>query len=78
MLADQTPRGSAKANVTGIVIDLDPEGTLELARRLQPEATQLFVVIGTAEYDRRWKARLQPILAQLPPQISVTWLDELP
>jgi len=78
MLADQTPRGSAKANVTGIVIDLDPEGTLELARRLQPEATQLFVVIGTAEYDRRWKARLQPILARLPPQISVTWLDELP
>ncbi|HEY6353076.1 MAG TPA: histidine kinase dimerization/phospho-acceptor domain-containing protein, partial [Burkholderiaceae bacterium] len=77
-LADQTPRGPAKANVTGILIDLDPAGTVELARRLQPDATQLFVIGGTAEYDRRWKARLQPILARLPSRIIVTWLDELP
>lgn len=63
---------------TGVVIDLDPGGTIELALRLHPSSRAIYVVGGTSEYDRGWKSQIQPLLGRLAPKHTVTWLDNLP
>ena len=65
-------------NATGVLLDMDPAHTIELALRLHPHARNLFVVVGTSAYDINWKRRLEPLLAPLQPSHSVTWLDQLP
>ena len=42
------------ADATGVVTDYDISKTLELARRLQPEARHLVVLAGAAPFDLRW------------------------
>jgi len=65
-------------NATGLLIDLDPAGTIQLTRRLHPGALHLYVVGGTAEYDRAWKRRVESILSQSSNRVPVTWLDDVP
>ena len=65
-------------NSTGVLLDMDPAYTIDLALRLHPRARRLFVVGGTAPYDRNWKRRIEPLLAPLSAAYSVTWLDHLP
>ena len=43
------------ADSTAVINDYKPERTLELAERLQPEATRLVVIGGTSSLDRRWR-----------------------
>jgi signal transduction histidine kinase len=64
--------------VTGVTIDLDPEGTLALALRLQPQTRHVVVITGTQEYDRNWRRRLERIFARFADRVSVTYLEELP
>jgi signal transduction histidine kinase len=78
LVADRLEGRQPLANSTGLLVDLDPGGAVELAMRVHPAATHLFIVGGTAEYDRAWKRRLQPVLSKLPPRTAVTWLDDLP
>ena len=65
-------------NSTGLLIALEPASTLALARRLHPAARQLYLVGGAAEYDQRWKRRMNAILKESGSTIPVTWLDDLP
>jgi signal transduction histidine kinase len=65
-------------NSTGVLLDMDPAYTIDLALRLHPRARKLFVVVGTSVYDITWKRRIEPLLAPLEPSHSVTWLDHLP
>ena len=65
-------------NSTGVLLDMNPAYTIELALRLHPRARKLFVVGGTSVYDITWKRRIEPLLAPLEPSHSVTWLDHLP
>jgi signal transduction histidine kinase len=76
--ADSLATGGRPSNSTGLLIDIDPAGTIELARRMHPDARQLYLVGGTAEYDRSWKRRIDAILKRSPGVIPVTWLDDLP
>src|SRR5262252_3139804 len=50
-------------NVTGLLIDLDPEGTLDLLQRMHPGVQHLYIVGGIAPYDLSWKRRVQALLA---------------
>jgi signal transduction histidine kinase len=59
--------GSARAvgeGSTGVEFALDEEGTLRLARRLQPRAERLVLVAGASEYDRSGWARLEAAAAR--------------
>ena len=72
-------RGQAlPPNTTGLLIDLDPEGTIELARRLHPDMRHLYVVGGTAEYDQRWMQRVKSILGRHAEAVPVTLLNDVP
>ena len=50
-------------DVRGVVSRFDPRGTVDLARRLQPEAKRIVVVTGSSAFDRSWQARARAELS---------------
>ena len=64
--------------VTGVTMDVDLEGTIDLALRLQPDTTNAAVVVGSAETDRYWGAVINQDLRRLQPKLNVIDLPGLP
>lgn len=52
--------------VTGVAVDYDFAGTIDLARRLQPAARILVVVSGVAPYDLSWDEPVRSAAARHP------------
>lgn len=50
------PGDAALAGISGVVSAYDIEATLALARAVQPDATGIVVVAGSAAFDRQWRA----------------------
>jgi signal transduction histidine kinase len=75
---DQLERMALPADMVGKTVDLDPTATLELARRLQPGAKHLVIVLGAAERDRVWEQRVRKSVGQLAGHLEVEYLVGLP
>ena len=56
--------------VTGVTMDVDLQGTIDLAFRLQPDARNAAVVVGSAETDRYWGAVIDQDLRQHQPSVE--------
>ena len=63
--------------VTGVTMDVDLEGTIDLALRLQPDTTNAAVVVGSAPSDRYWGAILNQDLRRRQPGLNVINLTGL-
>ena len=63
--------------VTGVTMDVDLEGTIDLALRLQPDTRNTAVVVGRAETDRYWGAAIDQDLRRLQPRLNVIDLPGL-
>ncbi len=61
----QVERSDLPANFFGVTADFDLGGTLQLARALQPEARQVFLLSGSAPFDRRWAVSARETLADI-------------
>jgi signal transduction histidine kinase len=46
--------GELPAGIPRVSVDVDFAGTLDLARRLQPDAHRVLVVFGTTDHDQYW------------------------
>jgi PAS domain S-box-containing protein len=57
--------------VTGVTMDVDLQGTINLAFRLQPDARNAAVVVGSSETDRYWGAVIDQDLRQRQPRLNV-------
>lgn len=64
--------------VFGVAMRVDVTGTVNLARRLMPEARQIAVIAGASPQDRTWQRRLAPALAATANGLPVTWLGDGP
>src|SRR5271156_2363120 len=64
--------------VTGVTMNVDLRGTIDLALRLQPDTKNAAVVVGTAETDRYWGAVIDQDLRQHQPSLNVIDLLGLP
>jgi signal transduction histidine kinase len=53
------------ADIMGVTSHFDVTGTVQLARILQPDAKQLVVLSGSAEFDLRWQAAARRELSDL-------------
>lgn len=63
-------------DVTGVISDLSPGMTLELAQSLQPGARRLVVIGGSDDVDRRWReAARKAIEARNPKLETAYWTD---
>jgi PAS domain S-box-containing protein len=65
-------------DVTGVTMDVDLQGTIDLALRLRPDTKNAAVVVGTAETDRYWGTVIDEDLRQHQPRLSVIDLLGLP
>lgn len=65
-------------NVTGVAIRRDYAPTLDIALRLQPETRSVFVVGGTALFDRQLQSIARRDLAPYEQRVQITYLTELP
>jgi len=64
--------------VSGVAMRVDAAGTLALARKLVPAATQLAIVAGASSEDRAWQRRLAPALAASATGLNIVWLGDGP
>ena len=64
-------------NVYGVLSTFDVLGTVDLAIRLQPDATSLVVMTGSAPFDQRWQATAREILGDIYSGIAVEYVDNL-
>jgi signal transduction histidine kinase len=55
---------AATSRFLTIPISLDVRHTLELAVRLQPQATRIVVVTGASQFDLVWEQRINEVLAE--------------
>ncbi|MCA1453433.1 PAS domain-containing protein [Bradyrhizobium sp. BRP22] len=63
-------------NITGIITDFNLDKTLTLAKRLQPQASRLFIIAGSGEVDRRWQSTARKTIGDRGPEFEVTYLFE--
>jgi signal transduction histidine kinase len=65
-------------DVSGVWLSIDWRGTLEAARRLQPDLERAVVVIGASSVDRLvWGADARAQLDRLHPGVPITYIDDL-
>lgn len=66
------------SDVTGIAVSYEPAATVQMARRLQPDAEQLVIVTGAGDYDRRWFAVSQKLFGDEYEDLAVRHLAAQP
>jgi PAS domain S-box-containing protein len=64
--------------VTGVTMDVDLQGTIDLALQLHPDTKNAVVVVGTADTDRYWGAVFDQDLRQHQPRLNVIDFPGLP
>jgi signal transduction histidine kinase/ABC-type uncharacterized transport system substrate-binding protein len=67
---------SLEPDVSGVWLPVNWAGTLQAARRLQPEIERVVVVTGASPIDRSWAAQARAQLAGL--DIPITYLSGMP
>ncbi|WP_370631886.1 sensor histidine kinase [Phyllobacterium lublinensis] len=65
------------SDVVGVFNEYDITKTFELARGLQPQARHLFIIGGSADFDRSWLATARAELADLAKNYETTYLEDL-
>jgi signal transduction histidine kinase len=73
-----SPMKRRAANSTGVFIGLNLFGTIELATRLQPDASQVFVVAGASDYDRFYATEARTQLRTFEQRLTFNYLIGLP
>lgn len=72
---------ASKLNLPGDVVgafsEFDIAKTLELARSLQPDATHLFIIGGSANFDSEWLASARTSLADAAKDYQTIYLENL-
>jgi PAS domain S-box-containing protein len=69
--------GQRWPGVTGVTMDVDLEGTIDLAVGLQPDATNAAVVVGSSDTDRYWGTVINQVLRRRQPKLNVVDLTGL-
>ena len=63
--------------VTGVVEAVDPKGTLELIRQLQPDLKQLYIISGATVTAQAVKQQVELIFKPFQQTTQFVWLDQL-
>src|SRR5499427_4201923 len=66
------------AGMTGVVADRMFARTLDLALKLHPNTTRVYVVIGTSEHDNEFNAGVREELKPLESRVAMIYLSDLP
>jgi PAS domain S-box-containing protein len=64
-------------DVTGVMSGIEPDKVLQLAARLQPNATRLVVIGGSSKADRPWQELTRQAIEDRKPQFETTFRFDL-
>lgn len=70
----QIDERTLKANTTGVLMQIDPQGTLDMALRLQPDTRHVVVIGGTNENDRSYEATVRKALQEYENRLDIRYL----
>ncbi len=73
----EIPAGGLPRNVTGVTMNPDFAGTVELALRLQPDTRNLVVVTGTADLDRFYANLARQEVSRFAGRLTIAYLAGL-
>jgi signal transduction histidine kinase len=74
---EEVRKRTIPADVSGIPLEMDLVGTLELALRLQPATRRVFVIAGSSSFDARWEAVARQRLRPYEGRLEVEYLSGL-
>ena len=77
-IGDKVGLKALPADARGVMAPEDVRGTIDLARRLQPNAGRMLVITGTADLDKRYELLARAALSAGVGQTSVEFLSGLP
>ena len=72
------PESLKRPGLRGVILQLDVQGTLMLAKRLQPDLRKVVVIGGKSESDQRTLARIQKATAESPGRLSFEFWTNQP
>ncbi|HXV25620.1 MAG TPA: ATP-binding protein [Alphaproteobacteria bacterium] len=64
--------------ITGVVSRFDAQATVDLALTLQPRASQLVVITGSAAFDKNWETVARRQLGRFETRLTIRYLSGLP
>lgn len=67
----------SKLKCTGVYETVNLKGTLELALKLQPSITKVFVVSGASEFDQIYEQKLRDQSRELDKRLTLTYMNNL-
>jgi hypothetical protein len=73
-----SPTARRIPNSTGLIGDLNLQGTVALAAELQPDLRQVFVVSGAEIVDKQYERQARAQLQSFESQLTFTYLSGLP
>ncbi|MFN8626222.1 MAG: ABC transporter substrate binding protein [Candidatus Binatia bacterium] len=72
------PPGLLQTNATLVTQDVNIPGIVEDILQMQPETTNVAVVIGASELEKFWAAEIRREFQVFTDRVGFTWLDNLP
>lgn len=75
--SDSASEMNLPSDVVGAFSEFDITKTFEMARGLQPKASHLFIIAGSADLDRSWLATARRDLAVPARKYETTYLEDL-
>ena len=64
-------------NETAVTAQLEPTRWVEHILAVRPETTNLFVVLGTSDFEKFWRVQLAQEFARFADRLQLNWLDDL-
>lgn len=69
--------GRSPSDVSGVLSTFDVTSTLDLALQVQPDATEIIVIAGSANFDRQWRSSFSEAIGDSYAGLPVRFLPEL-
>jgi PAS domain S-box-containing protein len=67
-----------RPNITGVLMAIDPKGTIDAALRLQPETKKVVVVAGIQKNDKVYEGVVRHALKEYEGRLQITYLTGVP
>ncbi len=67
-----------KPNITGVLMEIDPKGTLDAVLRLQPDVRKIIVVGGASKNDRGYEAAVRMAFKEYEGRLDITYMTGMP
>jgi signal transduction histidine kinase len=74
---NDNPRAARPSNSTGVIVEPDYRRTIVLARKLDPQLANVFLVVGSSARDKAMERAVRTQLDAFPTDLKLTYLTDM-